>query len=224
MGCVTVEKLLYITANPKGIEKSKGLKIGEAFLEAFHEERPDVEIEKIDLFALDFVQMDRDLVFARGKLAGYGYTLDQLSDAEREKILKMHKLADEFISYDYYAFVSPMWNLNSPAVLKAYIDTLFIAGKTFVHTANGPKGLLTGKRAIHIQTRGGQYTGTPMQELESGDRYLRIAMNFLGIEMMDTVIAEGLDLNPRKASEIVEAAKERAILSAKEMAKTPLPV
>lgn len=219
-----MEKLLYITANPKGLEKSKGLKIGGAFLDAFHQERPEVEIQRIDLFSLDFVQMDADLVFARGKLAGYGYTLDQLSEAEREKILKMHALADEFISYDYYVFVSPLWNLNSPAVLKAYIDTLFIAGKTFVHTANGPKGLLTGKRAIHIQTRGGQYTGTPMQELESGDRYLRIAMNFLGIEMMDTVIAEGLDLNPQKAPEIVAAATERAILAARDLAKTPITV
>jgi FMN-dependent NADH-azoreductase len=219
-----MEKLLYITANPKGLEISKGLKIGEAFLEAFQQERSDVEIKKMDLFSLDFVQMDRDLVLARGKLAGYGYTLDQLSDAEREKILKMRALADEFVGFDYYVFVSPLWNLNSPAVLKAYIDTLFIAGKTFVHTANGPKGLLTGKRAIHIQTRGGQYTGTPIQDLESGDRYLRIAMNFLGIEMMDSVIAEGLDINPKKAPEIVEAAKERAILAAREMAKTPLPI
>ena len=66
----------------------------------------------------------------------------------------MHALADEFLSYDYYVFVSPIWNLNSPAVLKAYLDNLFIAGKTFAHTANGPKGLLTGKTAIHIQYPG----------------------------------------------------------------------
>ena len=83
-----MEKLLYVTANPKGIEKSKGLKIGEAFLESFQQERPDVEIKKIDLFSLEFPQMDADLVSARGKLAGYGYTLDQLSEIEREKYLK----------------------------------------------------------------------------------------------------------------------------------------
>lgn len=219
-----MEKLLYISANPKGLEKSKGLQIGEAFLKSFHEENPDVEIKKMDLFQLEFAQMDADLVFARGKLAGYGYTLDQLSDIEREKILKMHALADEFISYDYYVFVSPMWNLNSPAVLKAFLDNLFVSGKTFAHTANGPKGLLTGKKAIHIQTRGGQYTGTPMQELESGDRYLKIALKFLGIDMMETVVAEGLDLYPNKISEIVEMAKEKAIFAAKELAKKTIQV
>ena len=220
--CIFVEKLLYITANPKGLEKSKGLKIGEAFINTIKDEYPVVEIKHIDLFTLDIAHMDAELVSARGKLAGYGYTLDQLTDGEREKILKMHALADEFLSYDYYVFVSPIWNLNSPAVLKAYLDTLFIAGKTFAHTANGPKGLLTGKRAIHINTRGGQYTGTPMNDLECGDRYLRIALNFLGIEVMDTIIAEALDLYPQKVPEIVEKAKQEAVLAAKAMIKTPV--
>jgi FMN-dependent NADH-azoreductase len=214
-----MEKLLYITANPKGLEKSKGLQIGKAFIESFQEENPEIIINTIDLFHSDFAWMDADLVFARGKLAGYGYTLDQLSEAEREKILKMHAVANEFIGYDYYVFVSPMWNLNSPAVLKAYLDNLFVSGKTFAHTPTGPKGLLSGKRAIHIQTRGGAYTGTPMQELESGDRYLRIALNFLGIEMMDTIVAEGFDLYPKRIPELVAAAKEKAIFAAKQLAK-----
>ncbi|OLS33460.1 FMN-dependent NADH-azoreductase [Bacillus sp. MRMR6] len=214
-----MEKLLYISANPKGIEKSKGMQIGEAFLDSFQQERSDVDISKIDLFSFDIAHMDADLVFARGKLAGYGYTLDQLSEVEREKILKMHALADEFIQYDYYVFVSPMWNLNSPAILKAFLDNLFISGKTFAHTANGPKGLLKGKKAIHIQTRGGQYTGTPLEEMESGDRYLKIALRFLGIEVMDTVVAEGFDLYPQRVPELLADAKERARLAAKELAK-----
>lgn len=220
-GSVTMEKLLYISANPKGVEKSKGLQIGEAFLQSFISENPGIEINKIDLFQYDIAHMDADLVFARGKLAGYGYTLDQLSELEREKIIKMRAIADEFSSYDYYVFVSPVWNLNMPAVLKAYIDNLFVAGKTFAHTANGPKGVLTGKRAIHIQTRGGHYAGTPMQELESGDRYLKIALNFLGIEVLESVVAEGLDINPRNTPEIVNAAKEKAIEVAKLFAKKP---
>lgn len=222
IGCVRVGKLLYITANPKGIEKSKGLKIGEAFIKTIQAESPETEIKTIDLFKLEIAHMDAELVSARGKLAGYGYTLDQLTEGEREKILKMHAIADEFLSFDYFVFVSPIWNLSSPAVLKAYLDNLFIAGKTFAHTATGPKGLLTGKKAIHINTRGGLYTGTPMAELESGDRYLRIALTFLGIEVMDTIIAEALDLYPQKITEIVEKAKEEAIVAAKEMIKSPI--
>ena len=211
-------KLLYISANPKGSAKSKGMQIGEAFLQSFVEARPDTEIRKIDLFDFDMVRMDADLISARGKLAGYGKSFDDLTEQEKSKILKMHQLADEFIDYDYYVFVSPLWNLSSPAVLKTFLDNLFVTGKTFVHTANGPKGLLAGKRAIHIQTRGGLYTGMPMEDFESGDRYLKIALRFLGIEVLDSVIAEGLDAFPQKVPEIVADAKVRAIAAAKEMA------
>lgn len=211
-------KLLYISANPKGQEKSKGMQIGEAFLQSFIEEQPDIEITKIDLFQFDMVRMDADLISARGKLAGYWLSFDDLSDQEKGKIKKMHALADEFITYDYYVFVSPLWNLSSPAVLKTFLDNLFVTGKTFVHTANGPKGLLEGKTAIHIQTRGGLYTGMPMEELESGDRYLKIALRFLGIQVLDSVVAEGLDAFPKKVPEIVEDAKIRASAAAKVMA------
>jgi FMN-dependent NADH-azoreductase len=136
----------------------------------------------------------------------------------------MHALANEFISYDYFVFVSPMWNLNSPAILKAFIDNLFIAGKTFAHTENGPKGLLTNKKAIHLQTRGGQYTRTPMEELESGYRYLKIALRFLGIEVMDSVITEGFDINPLKVPEILAAGQENARHAAKEFVRKPVTI
>jgi FMN-dependent NADH-azoreductase len=219
MDVFLMEKLLYITANPKGLEKSKGLKIGEAFIEAFQAENPEIEITRLDLFHSDFPQMDADLVSARGKLAGYGYTLEELTEAEREKILKMWAVADQFMDHDYYVFVSPMWNLNMPAVMKAYLDNLFVSGKTFKYTPTGPVGLLSGKRAIHIQTRGGQHTGTPMEALESGDRYLKIALTFLGIETLDTIVAEAFDYYPKQVQEIIDAAKVKAVAAAKTFAK-----
>lgn len=217
-------KLLYITANPKGLEKSKGLQIGEAFLEAFQAELPDAEIKKIDLFEADIPQMDAELVSARGKIGGYGYKLEELEEGEREKYLAMHAVADEFVNYDYYVFVSPVWNLSSPPVLKQYMDNLFVSGKTFNYTPEGAKGALSGKKAVHIQTRGGLYTNTPMAELESGDRYLKIALKFLGIEVLDTVVAEGFDYFPKQVEEILEAAKEKARETAKQMAGAELTV
>jgi FMN-dependent NADH-azoreductase len=217
-----MKKLLYITANPKGIEKSKGLQIGETFIETFQTERPDVEITRLDLFTIDMPAMDAELVSARAKVGGYGVPIDQLEEGERDKLTKMHALAEDFKSYDYYVFVSPVWNLGSPAVLKAYLDNLFVHGKTFAFTTDGPKGYLTGKKGIHIQTRGGIYDHGPMKGLESGDRYLQIALNFLGISMMDTVVAEGFDHFPKQIPEIVAKAKANAISAAKEMAHSPL--
>lgn len=216
-------KLLYITANPKSdVKLSKGMQIGEVFLETFKEEQPDVEIEKMHLYEMQIPEIDMDLLYARAKLSFMGYTFEQLSEAEQAKITAMHRLADRFIDADYYVFVTPLWNLGSPSILKAFLDNLFIVNKTFINTEHGPEGLLKGRKAIHIQTRGGIYSTGPMIDFEFGDRFLRKALGFLGLDLMDTVVAEGMDHFPKMAAEIVANAKEKAAIAAREMAKQPV--
>ncbi|ETI66106.1 FMN-dependent NADH-azoreductase [Neobacillus vireti] len=215
-----MSKLIYITANPKSDSKlSKGMQIGEVFLEEFKSIQPDVEIEHMHLYDMDIPEIDMDLLYGRAKLSFMGYTKEQLSEAERTKLEKMHALADRFIAADYYVFVTPIWNLGAPAILKSFMDCLFIAEKTFTNTADGPKGLLTGRKAIHIQTRGGIYSSGPMVEFEMGDRYLMKALKFLGFDLIETVVAEGMDHYPKKAPEIIAKAKEQAAEAAREMAK-----
>jgi len=215
-----MSKLLYITANPKNdIKLSKGMQIGEVFLEEFKAAQPDVEIERWHLYDMDIPDIDMDLLYARAKLSFMGYTKEQLSEAERTKLEKMHAFADRFIAADYYVFVTPIWNLGAPSILKKFIDNLFIVEKTFTNTEAGPKGLLTGRKAIHIQTRGGIYSSGPMVEFEMGDRYLQKVFKFLGFESLDTVVAEGMDHFPKKVPEIMAKAKEQAAEAAREMAK-----
>jgi FMN-dependent NADH-azoreductase len=216
-------KLLYITANPKkDAALSKGAQIGEVFLETFLQERPDVEIERMHLYDMEIPQIDTDLLYARAKLSFMGYSFEQLSQGEQDKYTAMHALADRFIDADYYVFVTPIWNLGAPAILKAFMDNMFLINKTFISTEEGPKGLLTGRKAVHIQTRGGIYSTGPMADFEMGDQYVRKTLTFLGMEVMDTVVAEGMDHFPKLAPEIMAKAKEQAAKSAKEMAANPV--
>ncbi|HEY2422091.1 MAG TPA: NAD(P)H-dependent oxidoreductase [Neobacillus sp.] len=220
-----MSRLLYITVNPKSdVKLSKGMQIGEVFLEEFKKEKPDVEIVNMHLYDMEIPEIDMDLLYARAKLSFMGYTFEQLSEAEQTKITKMHELADRFIDADYYVFVTPLWNLGSPAILKAFMDNLFIVNKTFENTEDGPKGLLTGRKALHIQTRGGIYSTGPMVDFEFGDSFLRTALGFLGLDVMDTVFAEGLDHFPKMIPEIMAKAKEKAVEAAKEMAKEPVTI
>ncbi|MEH7418913.1 NAD(P)H-dependent oxidoreductase [Neobacillus drentensis] len=215
-----MSKLLYITANPKNdIKRSKGMQIGEVFLEEFKAAQPDVEIERWHLYDMDIPDIDMDLLYARAKLSFMGYTKEQLSDTERTKLEKMHDLADRFIAADYYVFVTPIWNLGAPSILKKFIDNLFIVEKTFTNTPEGPKGLLTGRKAIHIQTRGGIYSSGPMVDFEFGDRYLRKVFQFLGFDSLETIVAEGMDHFPKQIPEIMAKAKEQAAEAAREMAR-----
>lgn len=218
---ISMTKLLYITANPKKeIRLSKGAQIGEVFLETFQKEKPDVDIVRMHLYDMDIPRIDQDLLYARAKLSFMGYTMEQLSDTERDKYQAMHALADRFIDADFYVFVTPIWNLGAPGILKEFMDNLFLVNKTFINTENGPKGLLTNRKAIHIQTRGGIYSSGPMVDFEMGDQYVRKALTFLGMDIMDTVVAEGMDHFPKQIPEIMEKAKEDAKKAAIEMARS----
>ncbi|MCY1048102.1 NAD(P)H-dependent oxidoreductase, partial [Mammaliicoccus sciuri] len=120
------------------------------------------------------------------------------------------ELSDQFVNADKYVFVTPFWNFSFPPVMKAYLDSVSVAGKTFKYTAEGPVGLLPDKKALHIQARGGYYSEGPAADLEMGHRYIGQMMNFYGITDFDGLIVEGHNANPEKAEEIKADAIERA--------------
>lgn len=209
-----MSKVLYITANPKHHEQSYSLSVGQAFLEAYRAEKPNDEIIELDLYQADVPLIDADVFNGWGKLQ-QGKAFDELTPTEKSQVAKINELTDQFISADKYVFVTPMWNFSFPPKMKAYIDTICIAGKTFKYTAEGPVGLLTNKKAVHIQARGGVYSEGPAKEVEFGDRYMRTIFNFIGITDAESIIVEGMAQMPNEAENI----KEKAIARAKEVAK-----
>jgi FMN-dependent NADH-azoreductase len=207
-------KLLYITANPKAEEQSFSLSVGRAFLNAYKQQNPQDEIVELDLYQTDIPYIDTDVFSGWGKLQ-QGHAFDQLSADEKAKVSRINQLTDQFIEADKYVFVTPMWNFSFPPKMKAYIDTICIAGKTFKYTENGSVGLLTDKKAVHIQARGGIYSEAPMNEFEFGDRYLKAVLGFIGITDVQSIIVEGMAQFPNEA----EGIKEKAIKQAQEVAK-----
>ncbi|MFC5712411.1 FMN-dependent NADH-azoreductase [Thalassorhabdus alkalitolerans] len=211
-------KVLYITANPKTPEESISLAVGEEFLKAYKEENPNDEVVHIDLYKKDLPYIDTDVFQGWGKLQqGKGY--EELSDDEKDKVSRINELTDQFIEADKYVFVTPLWNFSFPPRVKAYIDNIAIAGKTFKYTAEGPVGLLEDKKAIHIQARGGIYSEGPAKEMEMGDRYIKQVLAFMGVTDVESVIAEGMAQNPEKSEEIKAEAIENAKETAKRFAK-----
>ncbi|MCP8616199.1 FMN-dependent NADH-azoreductase [Salirhabdus salicampi] len=207
-------KVLYITANPKSTNESFSLAVGEEFLKAYQEANPNDEVVHLDLYNVNIPYIDTDVFNGWGKLQ-QGSAFDQLSEEEKDKVSRINNFTDQFIEADKYVFVTPLWNFSFPPKMKAYIDTISIAGKTFKYTEEGPVGLLTDKKAIHIQARGGVYSEGPAKDMEFGDRYLQSVFAFLGIQSAGSVVAEGMAATPDKAEEI----KANAIEKAKEVAK-----
>jgi FMN-dependent NADH-azoreductase len=120
-------------------------------------------------------------------------TLDAFADTS---------VLDEFLAADTIVIGAPMYNFTLPSQLKAWIDRILVAGKSFRYTENGPEGLATGKRVIVALARGGFYdSGSPAATLEHLETYLRGVFNFIGIKP-EFVAADGLNISPehREAS------------------------
>lgn len=115
-------------------------------------------------------------------------------------------LVAELQAADVVVIGVPMYNFGVPSTLKSYFDHVARAGITFRYTASGPQGLLSGKKAYVIATRGGRYSGTP-QDLQSA--YLRQFLGFLGITDVEFVYAEGLALGEDSRAAAVAAADAR---------------
>ncbi|WP_243292547.1 FMN-dependent NADH-azoreductase [Bacillus sp. FJAT-47783] len=209
-----MSKVLYITANPKPVDQSFSLTVGEAFLEAYKQANPQDEIVKVDLYQTEVPLIDEDVFSAWGKLQ-QGTAFDALTEQEQAKVSQMNVLLEQFMEADKYVFVTPLWNFSVPPKMKAYIDNITIAGKTFKYTDEGPVGLLEGKKAVHIQARGGIYSEGPAKDMEFGDRYIQQVLGFIGVTDVQSIIVEGVNAMPDKAEEI----KAKAIEEAKEVAE-----
>jgi FMN-dependent NADH-azoreductase len=208
-------QVLYITAHPHDDKMSYSMAVGKTFIDAYKEANPNDEVVHLDLYKENIPQIDVDVFSGWGKLqSGKGF--EELSEDEKAKVGRLSELSEQFVAADKYVFVTPLWNFSFPPVMKAYLDSVAVAGKTFRYTAEGPIGLLTDKKALHIQARGGIYSEGPAAEMEMGHRYLNIMMNFFGVPSFEGIFVEGHNAMPDKADEI----KANAIARAKDMAKT----
>ncbi|MBP3965126.1 FMN-dependent NADH-azoreductase [Paenibacillus lignilyticus] len=207
-------KLLYITAHPHDHQVSYSMAVGKAFIDSYKESHPQDEVEHLDLYSTQIPYIDADVFSGWGKLRG-GSSFNELSPEEQQKVTRLGELADQFVAADKYVFVTPMWNFSYPPIVKAYIDAICVAGKTFKYTAEGPVGLLPDKSAIHIQASGGVYTEGPAMDFESGHRHLSKIMQFIGITDFKGIFVEGMAAAPDQAASI----KEKAIAEAQKEAK-----
>jgi FMN-dependent NADH-azoreductase len=93
---------------------------------------------------------------------------------------------------DEYVIGVAMHNFSIPSVLKLWIDQIARRGHTFSYGAEGPKGLLSGKKATILVATGGLYdAGTPYAAYNFIDPYLRTILGFLGITDVKFVTAGG---------------------------------
>ncbi|MBC2165288.1 FMN-dependent NADH-azoreductase [Listeria booriae] len=203
-------KLLFIKASPLPDDVSRSMVVATAFLEKYQQENPDDVVERIDVYTHDIPMIDGAFM-AAGNALREGKAFTDLDPEMQQKLTQFDALTQQFIDADKYVIVSPLWNLGIPPMLKAYFDTVVVAGKTFRYTESGPEGLLKGKKALQIHGSGGFYS-TGESDLEThGEPYINTILNFIGIETLPSVFVEGVDYDPTRKDEILNAATEESI-------------
>ena len=152
--------------------------------------RPDAQITYRDLAAAELSHFSQ-AAFKRS---------DELEAARNTAVL------EEFLAADVLVIGAPLYNFSIPTQLKAWVDRIVIAGRTFRYTERGPEGLAGGKQVIVAVARGGVYeAGSPA---EFGESYLKFVLGFLGIRDVTFVRAEGLAFSPQHRESALSAAHE----------------
>jgi FMN-dependent NADH-azoreductase len=123
---------------------------------------------------------------------------------------------DEFLAANTVVIAAPMYNFTLPSQLKAWIDRIVVAGKTFRYGESGPVGLAGDKRVIVALSRGNLYgPGAPAAAFEHAETYLRTVFAFIGVTRLEFVVAEGMHVSPdHRAKGLDSALQVAAALSA----------
>ena len=136
-----------------------------------------------------------------------GLDADALTPVQKRENARTEQLVSQFLAADVVVVGAPMYNFSIPSQLKAWIDRVAQAGRTFKYTDKGPVGLAGGKTVIVVSSRGGVYSANPaLAFLDHQESYLKTVFGFFGITDVRFVRAEGVAMG--------DAAKANAIASA----------
>jgi FMN-dependent NADH-azoreductase len=145
-----------------------------------------------------------------------GHALQGLAKGEPDDVqTEIRALADLLIgevqAADTIIIGAPMYNFGMPSTLKAWFDYLLRAGTTFRYTEAGPEGLLTGKRAIVVESRGGFYSDGPAKVMDGQEPHLIALLGFVGITDVTFVRAERLAMGPELRAKAIQDARSELL-------------
>jgi len=176
-------KLLHIDSSILG-DNSASRQLSAELVAAWVAAEPGVKVTYRDLAA------DAISHLSSASLVAAGTPAEMRDAAQKHEAALGETSIEEFLAADAIVIGAPMYNFSVPSQLKAWIDRIAVAGKTFRYTESGPVGLAGGKKVIIVSTAGGIHAGQPTGVAH--ENYLQLVLNFLGITDIEVVRAEGL--------------------------------
>lgn len=194
-----MSSLLFVSSSLFG-QGSKSRQVAQELVESLRRSDPVLAVSERVLDARTMPHLNPDTLAAwqaPGAKAAQGSAA--LSD----------ELTGEVERADTIVIAAPMYNFSIPSTLKAWIDHIARAGRTFRYTASGPEGLLKGKKVYIVTGRGGVYSGeSPVKALDFQEPYLRAVLGFLGLTDVTFIHVEGVAMGEQAAADGVARARK----------------
>jgi FMN-dependent NADH-azoreductase len=192
-------KLLHIDSSVLG-PHSVSRQVSAAIVDRLQKATPDLQVTYRDLTATPLAHLSGSHLAAAQGAVPEAVALQQ--DLAAGQIV-----LEEFLAADTVVIGAPMYNFTIPSQLKAWIDRILVAGKTFKYSAQGVEGLAGNKRVIIAISRGGFYgAGTPSAVAEHLETYLHSVFSFIGIANPEIIVAEGVQIGPEQREKALESA------------------
>ena len=196
-------KVLHVDASILG-DSSVSRQLSAAIIERLRATHPDIAVTYYDLGAEPIGHLTgAHLAAATGAFA-------ESASLQRD-VARGQQALEDFLGADLVVVGAPMYNFSVSSQLKAWIDRLAVAGKTFRYGPNGVQGLAGGKKVIVASSRGGFYgPDTPTAFLDHQETYLRGIFGFFGITDITFVRAEGVNVSAEQRKAAIAAATAEA--------------
>jgi len=180
-------KLLHIDSSALG-SGSVSTRLTAAVVARLRQLNPAMQVQHLDLDADPLPHLTSRILSGEDPAA-----------AERGQ-----RVLQDFLDADVLVIGVPMYNFSLPSTLKAWIDRIAVAGKTFRYTAEGPQGLAGGKRVILAISQGGVHAHAGPSDFQ--ESYLRFVLGFVGIADIEVVRAQGVNLSPEHREQALDQA------------------
>lgn len=199
-------QLLHIDSAITG-EQSISRPLTARTVAAWQANHPGTAVQHLDLATQAPAHLSADaLGFRTGQAAA--------TEAQRNENALSEALVSQFLAADVVVIGAPLYNFAIPSQLKAWIDRIAQAGRTFKYTDKGPIGLASGKTVIVVSTRGGMYsTSEGGQAMEHQESYLKVVFGFFGITDVRFVRAEGVGMGPDAKATALASAEHDVLTS-----------
>jgi FMN-dependent NADH-azoreductase len=194
-------KLLHIDSSALGAN-SVSRQLTQRLVAQWRATHPGTVVEYLDVAADAPTHLSADSLGFR-----LGIDASELTEAQRRENVISERLVSQFLAADVVVIGAPMYNFSVPSQLKAWIDRVAQAGRTFTYTEKGPQGLAGGKTVIVASSRGGVYSTNPaLAGLDHQESYLKTVFNFFGITDVQFVRAEGVAMGDAAKASALGAA------------------